>query len=803
MTSRTRRLLGGIALVVVLLYAGRWSVALLTERWWAAVLSPAAARAVTRWRLLGLVLDGAAVLVASCWFTLQALLVARAVATVSVARNIGNIQVREAVSTRFLWIAGICTGVLLGVTTGAGARAWRGPVALAWQGVHYGVADPVLGEDLGVYVAQLPVWELAHTFVITLTLLGLAVATMLYGAIGGIKRERRDLFLHPDARRHLGALLTLFAGVVAAGYLIEPYRIAASADPSLGALAAITRIRAAQVMAGVAFGVAILCLVWARRGRHALLLGGWCVLMVGALVERIILPALAADSSPPAITSADMRRLDGIAWGIHEVPPRPPTDSIVGPTAIWDEVILARWLAADERTLLGATPGLVPGNSGAIPGWLIAATSAGDRHRVDLLAIAEGVTASNGEPLVIAPAGSADSASPLLSLVDPRLRPDAEEWRFTVTGVPVGGPLRNVALAWARQAWGMVTPGAARSVDWHLDPAERAGSLLPMASWSTPSPLIVAGRLLWVVQGQVRLESTPRASQVRWHGNEVAGVVPAFVATMDALSGAMQMYFDPGADSLAASWARFASGVVAPALSLPSEVRAGLTYPTNWLASQLAIMEGPVWGLGRRPGRESADGPAEGAMVTWSTSARVGRVAVFEDPARRVLSAIVTASRVSGVPGIQIERIDRTLVPNGRELERSWLRDFTLGHLRDSAHAAGDTFFLPPLRWQFRAGELSAWQPVFAVPARARPSLLGLGGAVGERVLGVREAAALWVRLRNLGHPPGPLGPTDAGRLGTAQRWLRQADSALARGDLTAFGRAFEELRKVLQGSRR
>lgn len=799
MTPRTRRLLGGIALVVTFLYLGRWSVAFITERWWAAGIAPAAADAVTRWRLLGLALDGAAILIASCWFALQALLVARAVATVSVTRNIGNLQVREAVPVRYLWIAGIATGVLLGLITGAGARAWRGPVALAWQGVHYGVVDPMLGEDLGVYIAQLPVWQLAHEFALTLILLGLAVSTMLYGGIGGIKREERGFTVHPDARRHLGGLLTLLAGVIAVGYLIEPYRLAAGSDATLGAVAALTRIRVAQVMAGVAFGVSVLCFLWAQRGRHAVLLGGWAVLAVGVLLERVIIPAIAAESVPPAVSSAEVRQLEGIAWGIRERSVPRPDDSLESATAIWDEPILTRWLESAGRTMLGATATRIGSSSNQVPGWWIAATSASDKHRVDLLAIAEGYAAANGEPQLVPPAGASDASAPVLSLADPRLRPDADEWRFTLTGVPVGGPIRNLALAWARQAWGMLTPGNARAVDWHLDPAERATAILPMASWSSPVPMELQGRLIWVVQGMLPLEIAPRAARKRWRGVEVAGVVPAFIATMDAVSGAILFYRDPGADSLATSWSHFAPGVVGDAAAIPPEVRDRLPYPSGWLATQLAVLEGPAWGLGRRPGRESADGPAESPMVTWDQDGAITSVAVFEDPARRVLSALVSAGREGGVPQLRIDRLERPSIANGRELERDWARDLTLSHLHDSALAAGDSFLRPPVRWRMVRGQLAAWQPLFAVPGRGRPALLGIGGAVGERALGARSPVEIWAALLGSGRPSGPLGPTDATRLAAAQNWLRQADSALARHDLTAFGRAFEELRKVLQ----
>lgn len=799
MTPRTRRLVTGLALLVVSLYVGRWCVAFLSERWWAETMGAAPRAAVTRWQLLGLALDGIAVVVASCWFAVQALLVARVVATVSVRRNVGDLQVREALPARYLWIAGVCTGILLGLVTGAGARAWRGPVALAWQGVHYGVKDPILGEDLGVYVGQLPVWEVAHDFAVTLVLLGLAVTTLLYVSIGGIKRERRALNVHPDARRHLGGLLALFAVVIGVGYLIAPYQLAASADGSMGAMAAITRIRAAQVMAGVSVGVALLCLAWAARGRNSLLFAGWSVLLLGVVIEGIVIPVLGDQSSPPAVTSAEVRQLEGIGWGLHTSAINPGADTIPGPTAVWDESVLARWFESQGRTLLAATPAEVHAEHGPVPGWLIAVTSAADEQRLDLLSIAEGTIGSTGGPLFVRADRSSDSAQPIRSLADPRLRPDAKPWRFVPMGTTVGGPLRRLAIAWARQAGGILTDATSRAVDWHLDPAERAAAVMPMATWSPPTPALVDGRLLWVVQGLLPLRVAPQSTRRIWRGANVAGVVPAFVATLDAVSGTMQVYLDPSADSLARSWERFAPGIVAPAASMPEAIRADLPYPTAWLASQLSVLEGPAWGLGRRPGGIVADGPAQTPMVVWTTRTTSGRVAVFEDPTRQVISAVVTASRINGVAHLAIDRLEHVAIANGRELEREWSQDLTLSHLRDSAHAASDTFLVPPVRWRASALGLTAWQPLFTVPVKGAPSLLGLGGAVGERVVAMRFPSELTARLQGDGGAAGPLGPSDNQRLTSAQAWLRQADSALARHDLTAFGRAFEELRKALQ----
>ena len=777
-------MLAGIGSLVVLLYVGRWGVTFLTERWWAATISPAALSAVTRWQLLGLALDLIAVLVASCWFALQALFVARTIKTVSITSKVGALQFHETVPTRLLWLTGLATGVLLGLITGAGARAWRGPVALAWQGVRYGVTEPLLGEDVGVFVAQLPMWNLVHDFAVTLVVLGLAVTALLYVGIGGITRAGNRVAIHHAARRHLGFLLMLLAAVIAVGYLIEPHRLAATADLQLGAMALLTRIRAARVMAGLAFGVAVLSVLWALRGRHAVLAGGWCALIIGALVERIVIPVIASDAAPPSVTAAEVRQFESLAWGIREVPALPPRDTIPTPTTVWDESMLSRRLEADGRALLGINAGRFPMSDPPVAGWLIAATAGAGSRQIEVFGIAE--------------SSAADSSTRPLGLTDPRLRPDASGWISAPTGVTLGGPLRRLALAWARQAWGMLSHGESMSVDWHLNPAERAEAIVPMATWLEPTPMLVAGRLVWVVQGMVALQVSPHSSRARWWGREVAGVVPAFVATMDPASGAVQIFLDPGADSVATSWGRFAPGLIAPAARLPQEVRDGLSYPAGWLAAQLAVLEGSAWNLGRRPGAVTADGPPETPITVWRSPRGVSRVAVFEDPARRVLSAVVTASRTNGVPQIEIARVGRTAILNGRELAREWFLNPVLSRLRDSAAAAGDSVVIASIRWRLGAAGLAAWQPIFAIDARGRPSLLGLGGAVGDVIGGAGSPEALWARVLGRRETPGGPPGLDTSRLSAARGWLQQADSALARHDLTAFGRAFEELRKVL-----
>jgi hypothetical protein len=52
---------------------------------------------------------------------------------------------------------------------------------------------------------------------------------------------------------------------------------------------------------------------------------------------------------------------------------------------------------------------------------------------------------------------------------------------------------------------------------------------------------------------------------------------------------------------------------------------------------------------------------------------------------------------------------------------------------------------------------------------------------------------------QNLLGQSAPLLSGGSGRLGEAREWMAIADSALKRGDWSAFGRAFEALREILK----
>ncbi len=802
MTSRARRLATGVALLVAVLFVGRWSVDLLAERWWAAAISPAAVDAVTRWRLLGLALDAVAVVAAACWFALQAVLVARAIASVQVARQVGPIRFREAVPARLLLFAAIATGVLLGLVTGAGAREWRAPVALAWQGVSYGIRDPLLHLDLGVFVTQLPLWDVAHGFISLLAVLGLCFVGMLYASIGAIRREDNELVVHPYARRHLGLLLMVLAVVIAVGYLLSPFHFVTTPTLPMSETGALARVRSAQVMAGVALGSAVLSLLWIRRGRHALLAGGWVVLAVGALVERIVVPAVTAEASAPAGSDAILRRFDALAWGISAKAASTGGDTIPTVTAIWNESLLARYVERNGETLLAATQSEIDLGAQSAPAWLVATSVAGDSTRIDVVAIQDGITTPDGLPVPRHPVGATSGRPIWQRVANARVAPNGPSWQVVPVGVPTGGAFRRIVLAWSRQGGRLLFQPRGTKIDWHVNPTERAAALLPVASWLPADVAFVNGRMIWVVQGLMRLERFPLATRATWLGEMAGGVVPGFIATVDPVSGATQLYLDPAADSTAAGWTRFFPGLVKPASAIPPELMRSLVYPALWLDAQLPVLEAPEWGIGQRAGSASPNGPPGRPVPIWSTPARPGRQSVLEDPAGTV-SALVTAERLGGLPGLRMERTEgsESVLLSARELVRLWNNALPMMHLRDSTRAAGDSAVPGPVHWLVGKSALVAWQPIFSLPAKGTPALLWIATSLGQTIGGGRSVAEAWKSVlpgeAAAGAPMSHVG--DAATVVRARLWMLRADSALARGDLTAFGRAIEALRAVLK----
>jgi hypothetical protein len=808
LSRRGRRLTAILAVLVALLFAGRWTATFLADRWWAAELSSAAASFITDWHLLRLTLDLGGCLIASAWFIGHLLLVYRAVGTVQVRRNVANLEFREALTPRALLTIVVISGAVLGLLVGVGASRWWRDVTLAWHGVTYGTNDPLLGRDLGLYVGQLPVWRAAHGFFLLLVLLALSGVVILYILMGAIRWIERRPAINQHARAHLGWLLAALALALAWGYLLEPYELIAGPAELLSRARWRSSALASPLLAGVALAAGALSAAWAARPRHALVLSAWLVLGAASVIGHWLLPSVLGGSTASALPAAAQEQLSRIGYGLDEVRdiPLEPAGALMPPAvpSLWHSAALAQSFPGDSGHFVSIHPAMLTPGGRRRPVWLILRYAGAGRLTAS--AVADHRISSTGEPLFFRLSDTVPRPTPvpLLDVGADLLAPEARDYRLQQDGdwgTPVGALPRRVALAWALQAGELLgdVPENSR-VDWRLSPTERLERLAPFADWSAPTPRVIDGELVWLLDGYLTSSTFPLTARALWRNRRVGSVTAAFLATVDAVSGAVRVYLQPRSDPLASSWTRISRGIVEPATAIPEAVLRTASYPRDWFRVQAQQLERSPWKVGAlSSGGTPVSSEFPGAQVVWSpdTSGPL-LVSTFELSRQRRLSGVLIGSRAEGRTHLTLVRLDSAAtLPIRDVLQDRWANFPSYDALSDSIREDGGKLERGPLRVEVTSGGPVAYQGYFALRPSGGTVLAWVSVAAPNRLGAGRTLREAWSNL--LGATvPAPPGSAQTGRLDEARRWMQQADSALRTGDWSEFGRAWNSLRTIL-----
>jgi hypothetical protein len=770
--------------------------------------SPQAATYLTDWHILRLTLDLAGILVASAWFIGHLLLVYRAVGTVQVRRSVANLEFREALTPGTLLTAAVATGALLGLLVGVGASGWWREAALAWQGVTYRLADPLMGRDLGVYVAQLPIWQAAHGFFLLLVLLGLSGVAALYMLVGAIRWIERRPAINTHARVHIGWLLTALALVLAWGYLLQRYDIIAGSLNVADEANWRTGLLVSPLLAGVALATAVLSALWALRGRHTLVVAGWIVLAGASIVGRWLLPAVLGGSLARPVEPATIEQLDRMAYGLESLRETrlQPVDQPAPPSvpSLWNPAVVARAQAADSAHLVSVDPAVLTRQGKRRPAWLVVRSDPGQRLTVS--AIADNRVSRTGEPLYYRLTDTLfhQAPTPLLDLSPDLLQPEAPGFRLhqdDAPGVDVDSWGRRLVLAWALQAGELLGQLPARTrIDWRLSPEDRLGRLAPYADWSAPVPRIINGQLIWVLDGYLASGTFPLTGRVIWRNQRVGSLRAAFIGVVNAETGASKVYLQPGADPLAETWAGLSGGVVEPGSAIPELVLRAAPYPAELFRMQAQELERPPWSAGSLGGA-ARPSPSEPPVpqIGWSSdSSGPQLVSTFESPGERRLKSVLIGSRDDGRMHLRLVRLDSmATLPISGVLENRWSNFPSYDALTDSISEDGGKLEPGPVRIDVGSGGPVAYQAHFAVRPAGGLVLAWVSVAARDRLGAGRTLTEAWGNL--LGTTvPAPPGSPPSGRLEEAKRWMELADSALRLGDWSEFGRAWNTLRSVL-----
>lgn len=809
----------GVAVLILLLVGGRWAALETAERAWAATIDGGAAYITARG--VARLVSGLILLAAVGWGTANLFFVYRTIGSVQLPRRLGDLEIVEAVPQSVLRAGTLASGLVFGVILALGTGDWWVSALLATAPPRFGVPDPVLHRDLGYYVGQLPWAMRAQGFALLAAVTATAIVALLYLGIGSLRFRRWRPAASPHARLHLGLLLASTALAMTWGAVLDPAEVVAGLHGALDAGALDVRVPGAPFVSVLAVAASLASLVWALRDKAVLLVATWGTLLASVFVVYLVAPALARGRANGDGSFADQRAgLERLAFGAEiardRTPiPLPSADAAIATMPVWDADRVAA--AARRRPDLLGSRATVAGVALSLQGaagigakWLVATMpDLGQLPRVQPVPtwseIHRGPWARVGRPAI---ATEADSALELASLA----LADSVAWfgpgfaEFAVAapdswpatrrgGVPLKGWWRRTALAWSLQS---IELGRAETEGlvllWRRDAGDRLARLAPFATFDVPVPVVADGALWWIAYGYLAAETFPLVRPLDWNGRQVRYLRAALVGAVQAASGETRLVLAPGADALAAAWARAFEPLVHPLDSLPAGLRTALPYPREAfrVAAPLVVRPpGDTTGWTPRP-REPFElaVPERGeAGGQGGDAARVWIAQGFETGNPKQLAAVV-AGAVAPAGGLEL------LV---------W-RPAPPVRLPSELVGAPEPRTAPGvLRLWNVAGGVFSEQALFREPPAGEGStgIDTLYLTWGERIGQGPTPAAGLRHLLTAGRAALPADTSLAGRWAEARRLAALADAALAAGDLEAFGRWYKRLKELLAAAPR
>lgn len=857
MPSRKQLVPAIIVGLLLALLAGRWLAVGWADRLWADALGVGESHdAIARTRVL---LFSAAFSGAVLWCFGNLYIIYASIGSVHVPRRLGNIEIVEAVPRHYLSIGFVLFGLVLALVLSLDAGNWWYHRMLAAAATPVGLADPILQRDVSYYLFSLPWQRTLHGYITILSAVVLGVCIILYTAVGGVRTGRRRLEVSDDARRHLGALLAVFALALVWGYRLEPTEYLAGVhNVPFDSVLIDVRLPTARLLSAVGLLTCLASMLWIRYARPGVVLFGWSALAVLSVVGHYLVPAVAAgvrtDAELRSAVLADAHEtFTRFAYGLADADPHieaaahidDPTSVMQGPELatpfVWDVLAIDRLLNRDLRgepfyRFASISPGsyAVP-EGGRVPVLLgvrevdlavardVDPALSWERIHLRPYGMASGAVAVRGDlvgpggrPMFIPDITRPDSAvsRPVdLTLADPMVLfgPTTSEFAVVpegpVAGVPRGGLLRRLILAWRLQSSQLLmSPALTRSSEvlWHRAVQERLERVAPFATFEPPHAVVGRGRVVWTAFGYVASNGFPLAARTQWMGTGVGYLRAGFLGVVDAVTGETSVYLVPRPDPLSAAWAQRAPDVVSSWDELPHAVRQHVHYPEEMFRTQLELLRDPT--PQRRPGffgrlRGGTGSAGAGSEPYWwlapspdDSVSRLRRLATLEsgDPVR--LSALAEGFTDGRGPTLAVHRfqqpweIEGSATTVGRFVTERGVDLGVVGPLKTVR--VGDGIFSLQSTYRTSLGDTDEGADV--------PELLSVAVAWAG---GVGEGATFEDALMDA-FASGASSDVGSADWAAARRWFERLDRARQSGDWSAFGTAYEELRTLLTGGR-
>lgn len=807
MTAR-RWLLLVVAAAAVLLLVGRVLAGAYADYLWYDSLG-----AASLWRVRFSALSAlraSCALVATVFAFANLYAVRASIVSLVFPRRVGNLEIGEEVPGRRMLGAALGLSLLLGIALSFTQNDWTS-FALAGNGAPFGETDPYVGADLGFFVYWLPfestLWN--WTFVTVIVVTGLIV--LLYALTPSLRFERGSLYLSTYVRRHFTVLLGVMLLLLAWSFRLDMYGLLSNGSGPDGAFTFVDHrvgVPANLILSLVTLAAGIL-VIWAGfagqlKFASAAVLGT----VVIALIGREVVPGIAnhwgtepertARERPYLATRAGYTRR---AFAVDRVRTRDSSVAFASLAAarpwipMWDAPALSRVIGtagSGPRLSWHASPnGIVAEQLRTLsaqevthPSWSLTSVLgwAADEH---------------GAPVRVDAGGGPGLDESLIE--PPLIRPGAPSFTVVadslnrVAGTPLSGTLTRVAYAWSLQNLRLLfseLPQPRPTIVTRRDVGDRVERILPFFTQGRRiEPIVLGDTVYWCVDLYSASSTYPLSRHATLAGDERSYFQHAAVAFVQGSTGELYVVPDSSLDPIAATWVKRLPSLFSTWSALPPELARRVPPPIDGVYAQALA-------FGRYGTRAGTDVTMRLPVADGADGSVAGDELPFVEPDTQTLAIALPMvdeyDRLRGVfvgqggPGGESVWLAR----NGSE--QSWTTILDRLRALDSAGSAARDG--PVARGRVRVVPLQHGvayiQPVYRWRSESPPSLIRAAVMSGD---------SLWAE-----NPPVPslrgTSVPGAGRdlRASATALYAAMRAALRSGDWAAFGRAFDQLGRLL-----
>ncbi len=820
--SGRRWLLGATLAVAALLLVGRVVAGWYVDYLWFDALGAAD---VWRARAIDLViLRGSAFAVGATFVFINLYAVRHSVVSLVLPRRVGNLEIGEEVPGRYLDVAVVALSLALGLLLALPHGDWAS-VDLVRHGEAFRESDPYFQFDLAFWVYWLPLEAEFHLWSLIAVLAVTFVVTCLYALTPSLRWEGGRLRITAYVRRHFFALGAALLVILAWSYRLDAYRLLLEGSGAQGTFNAIDHRVGIPASLALALGTvaAAMLLLWSGWvGQFRIAFAAVSAALLLALSLRQLLPAVAERYLTPVdqelrdapylkTRAAYTRR----AYAVDRVV-RPDTlgdqgsvrESLRG-AALWDSPALTRAVARERRGGMQHASLGWDGRAGRLQSIIVEEPMGADAAATpapwSAVRVEADMVTDQGDPVSDGGRGGELPLPPVLVLdAAPGYRL-VHDSTGSVAAPRLDDFGARLAHAWRLQDPQLLGADAARDgarLVMIRDVRRRVRRIFPFfLQGGSVSPIIHRDSLFWSVPLYAASAFYPLSDPVRVLGEEARYFQHAGVAIVSAHTGRVFAIADPAPDPITTSWMRRFPRLFVAASALDRELTDQVVPPPEGAQLHARIFA--------RVGTRGENAPPSHLPLQpgGDTTFAGGGVPPFVDPLSGKLSiaypVLDGADRVRGV----------VVASGGADYDVRWEAAPRLGprwgtivdklhRAIDSASQGGAAREAPLVRGPVRvipyAGGAAFLQTAYARRSDGSPVVRLVAVAIGDTVrTGVTIAAAAGLPAPTV--PSAPLTPTEfRARVEALYAEMREA---LARGDLGAFGGAYDALGRLLRAT--